>query len=263
MRREHFLCSATATDRAGLERTFTVYKLRGATFKIYNDRGHSHISHPSREVNEQDIKREIRTVYQVSDVLLTGSVRQGVLSSTWPLSCSSCFNCGCEPTRRRYGGRFADRGYCTACLGVIERREAAKNWNRERPDTWHYVYLDASMIQNGYSAEYFEIYRHEYISQAELRLAQLRETEGKRQGLISVNGADIEDLRVTLLKFIRRKAQLPWDSLYIENHFNAEQRQRLYILLADLEENIQWKFPWWRGMEAVSKHIEEFARLHN
>jgi hypothetical protein len=209
MPREHFLCSATATDNAGFERKFEVYKLRAETFKIYNDRGHSHVSHSSMKVNDQDIKREIITVYDVSEVILTGSVRHGVLSSTWPLSCSSCSNCMCEPPRRRYGGRFADRGYCTACLGVIKRQEAAKNWNRERPDTCHHVYLDESMIRNHYSAEEFEIYRHEFVRQAELRLKQLREIEGKRQGRIPVDGADIEDLRAKLLTYIRRKANLP------------------------------------------------------
>jgi hypothetical protein len=88
----------------------------------------------------------------------------------------------------------------------------------------------------------------------------LHEIEDKRQGRIPINGTDIEDLRAKLLKFIRRKAQLLGDDHYIESHFNAEQRRPLYVLLADLEENIQWKFPWWRAMEAVSRHIEQFAR---
>src|SRR5262245_33542149 len=127
----------------------------------------------------------------------------------------------CEPTRRRYGGPFADRGYCRACLGVIERQEAAKNWNRERSDTRHHIYLDASIIKNRYSAEDFETYRNEFIRQAELRLAQLREIEGKRQGRIPVDGTDIEDLRAQLLNCIRHKAKFRRDSQYIENSFNA------------------------------------------
>jgi hypothetical protein len=260
MPREDFLCSATATDLNGVERKFTVYKITGQTFKIYNDRGHNHVSHVSRKVNGEDIKREIITVYDVSDVILTGSIRQGVLSSTWPLRCRRCFNCECEPTRRRYGGRFGGQGYCAACFGVIARRDAAKTWDRDRPETWHHVYLDQSTIENSYSAEEFEIYRNEFIRQAELRLAHLREAEGKRRGKIPVDGADIERLRATLLEGIRRKAKLSPDRQYIEDHFNTEQRQRLYVLLADLVECIQWKFPWWRGMEAVSEHIAEMSR---
>jgi hypothetical protein len=261
MPREHFLCSATATDNVGLERKFEVYKLRGETFKIYNDRGHSHISHGSRKVNEEDIKREINTVYDVVNVTLTGSVRRSVLSSTWPLSCPRCFNCGCEPSRRRYGGSFADQGYCAACLVAVERREAAKHWNREQPDTWRHVYLDKTMIKNHYSAEDFEVYRNAFINEAELRLAQLRKVEGKRRGQIPVDGVDIEDLRDTLLKFIRRKSVLSRDNQKIENTFNPEERLCLYVLLTELTETIQWKFPWWRAMNEASNHFVTRTRL--
>src|SRR5947208_9698758 len=105
MAREHFLCSAFGTDLTGNQRKFTVYKLRGRGFKICNDRGHCHNSHGSLTATERIIKSEIITVYNVHDVILEGSILQGVLASTWPLSCQHCANCGCAPTRRRYGGR--------------------------------------------------------------------------------------------------------------------------------------------------------------
>jgi hypothetical protein len=144
-----------------------------------------------------------------------------------------------------------------ACLGVIERKEAAKNWDRDRPDTWSHIYLDGSTITNHHTAEQFEICRNEFIRQAELRLLQLRDAEGKRQGSIPVEGGDIEKLRAHLLKRIRRKATLLRDDRYVEEQFNAEQRRILYILLGDLEESIPWRFPWWEGMEAVHRHLVE------
>jgi hypothetical protein len=48
--------------------------------------------------------------------------------------------------------------------------------------------------------------------------------------------------------------------MYVEKHFTPEQRRILYVLLADLEESIPWKFPWWEGMEAVSKHLRELTK---
>jgi hypothetical protein len=101
-----------------------------------------------------------------------------------------------------------------------------------------------------------EVYREEFIRQAELRLLHLRDTEAERQGRTPVYGADIEKLRKAILRCLKRKAQLSYDSESIEARFSTEQRRSLYILLADLEENISWRFPWWEAMTAVSKYLE-------
>jgi len=198
------------------------------------------------------------TVYDVSNVILGGSVRQGVLSSTWPLSCCRCFNCECEPTRRRYGGPFGDHRYCSACFGVIKRKDKATKSDRNRPETWLQLDLSKSMANSySYWPGRFEIYRNRYIELADLRLAHLREIERKRQGRTPVDSADIDRVRGKIFEYIRpkvRKAILPSnDKLYLDQYSDSEHRRQFYILLTDLEECIQWKFPWWRAMDAVNE----------
>jgi hypothetical protein len=254
MAREHFLCSAIGSRGGGIQRRFTVFKVRGRGFKIYNDNGHSHVA-GSLPATERDIINEIITVYDVSDVVVEGVVQQGVLASTWPLNCQCCTNCGCQPIRRRYGGRFLGQGFCVSCLGVVERKEAATKWNRDDSNTWSYIYLDRSTIVNSYSAEQFEVYRNEFIRQADVRLSNLREIESKRQGLIQVGRADIEELRLAILKGLRRNASLSSNDASLKEDFSAEQWRILYIKFVELTENIQWRFPWWEGGNAVYRHL--------
>ncbi len=200
MAREQFLCSAVGTDTAGSQRRFKITKLRGGPgFKIYNDKGHSSLSHGSLETNEQDIKREIGTVYDVVNVILDEPILPGLMAVTWPLSCPGCISCGCKPTRRRYGACFKGLGYCVACFAMIQRREAAKKWDKNQPDTWRYIYIDETTISS-YSLAEFEIYRKEFIRQAELRISYLRQVEAKRTGIAGVSGTDIEDMREHVLK---------------------------------------------------------------
>src|SRR5260370_41387106 len=124
MARKQLLCLASGTGTRGNLRAFSVYKLRGETFEIHNDRGHEHISHSSRRVVDRDIKDEIGVVYDVSDIRLEGNVQEGLLASTWPASCDRCRNCKSAPTRRAYGGR----GYCVLSYSLMDATARLKAW---------------------------------------------------------------------------------------------------------------------------------------
>jgi hypothetical protein len=137
---------------------------------------------------------------------------------------------------------------------MVERREAAKQWDEDRPNTWKHIYIDRSTIDR-YSPEEFEVYRVELIHQADLRLSYLREVEAKRVGRIAVNGSDIEDMRARVLKKVQRSAELQHDERQMERYLNAEQRQLVFNLFAEILETASWKFPWWEGMTAVNRYL--------
>ena len=145
-----------------------------------------------------------------------------------------------------------------ACFGPLKRGGAAKDWDKNRPGTLRHIYMHTATM-NTYSAEEFEIYRGEFIRQADLRLAYLREIEGKRMGRTPVTGSDVEDMRARILQKVQRSAELERDETYVERHFNGKQRQALYNLLVEIAETIPWKFPWWEGMEAVHRHHRRMA----
>lgn len=165
MTHKHLLCFASGTDTCGNLRSFSIYKLRGETFQIHNDRGHIHSSHASRRVTQRDIKAEIRVVYEVTGIRLEGNVKEGVLASTWPASCNRCQNCGCEPTRRAYGRR----GYCGLCRSMIEAIAALKAWDRAKPGTFDRVPKSAQSdsVRSSFSEEEFEMWRADHRAIAE------------------------------------------------------------------------------------------------
>jgi hypothetical protein len=239
MAREHLLCSASGIDTRGNVRSFTVYKLSGQTFAIYNDRGHKHISHPSRRVTERDIKSEICVVYDVSDINLEGNIQEALLASTWPASCKKCQNCGCGPTRRAYGRQ----GYCGLCHNMVGAITAFKAWDRAKPATFHGVPKSAQSdsIANYFSDAEFEIWRADHIRQAEKRLTWLRSREQKRQGEIAIDGADLEQKFTRLLHAVRGKASLSLKARGLIEIFGKEQRHALYMLLDEIEEQIPWR----------------------
>jgi hypothetical protein len=122
MTHKHLLCFASGTDTCGNLRSFSIYKLRGETFQIHNDRGHIHSSHASRRVTQRDIKAEIRVVYEVTGIRLEGNVKEGVLASTWPASCNRKAH---SPTV--LGARFPKRNLkCGARIIFAKQR---RGWN--------------------------------------------------------------------------------------------------------------------------------------
>ena len=253
MTHKHLLCFASGTDTCGNLRSFSIYKVRGETFQIHNDRGHIHISHASRRVTERDIKAEIRVVYEVTDIRLEGNVKEGVLASTWPASCNRCQNCGCEPTRRAYGRR----DYCGLCRSMIEAIAALKAWDRAKPGTFDRVPKSAQSdsVRNSFSEEEFEIWRADHIRQAEARLERLRSSEEKRRGEVVVDGADLEQKLTRLLHAIRRKAKLTSRAKCLIEIFNEEQRRALFTLLDEIEEQIPWRgFSSQAAYDLIYKH---------
>jgi hypothetical protein len=239
MARKHLLCLASGTDTRGNLRKFSVYKLRGETFEIHNDRGHKHISHPSRRVAERDIKREIGVVYDVSDIRLEGNVEERVLASTWPASCDRCRNCKCGPTRRAYGSH----GYCRLCYRMIKAIAALKAWDRAKPETFDRVPKSAQSdsVRSDFSEEEFEMWRADHIRQAEARSECLRFREEKRRGEVAVDGIDLEQKFSRLLHAVRLKAKLSSMAHFLIETFNEEQRRALYMLLDEIEEQIPWR----------------------
>lgn len=239
MAREHLLCFASGTDTRGSLRSFAVYKLRGETFVIHNDRGHKHVSHSSRRVMERDIKAEIGVVYDVANIRLEGNVQEGVVASTWPASCNQCRNCGCGPTRRAYGRR----AYCGLCYSMIEAISALRAWDRANPRTFDRVPKSAQSNSVGsyFSEKEFEMWRAEHIRQAEARLEWLRSREEKRRGEVAVDEADLEQKFTRLLHAVRRKAMLSSKVKCLIEIFNDEQRRALYTLLDEIEEQIPWR----------------------
>jgi hypothetical protein len=239
MAREHLLCFASGTDTRGNLRSFRVYKLRGQTFAIHNDRGHKHISHASRRVTERDIKAEISVVYDVANIIVEGDIHEAVLASTWPASCNKCQNCGCGPTRRAYGRQ----GYCGLCHNMVQATTALRAWDRAKPATFHGVPKSAQSdsIANYFSEADFEIWRADHIRQAEKRLACLRSREQKRQSEITVEEADLEKKFAHLLRAARLKAKLSSKAIGLIGIFDKEQRHALYMLLDEIEEQIPWR----------------------
>ena len=120
-----------------MEQKFKAYKLRSQSIKIYHDSGYCETA--SMKVTKNNIIDEIRERFDVIEIVLTGSILRGLRASTWPLICNRCFNCGCEPVRRYYGGVFEDQRYCAACFREIERKGAAKNFCPDRRDMWKHM----------------------------------------------------------------------------------------------------------------------------
>ncbi|MGD0026120.1 MAG: hypothetical protein ABSC37_16130 [Xanthobacteraceae bacterium] len=239
MAREHLLCLASGTDTRGNLRSFTVYKVRGLTFVIHNDRGHKHVSHPSRRVTERDIKAEIGVVYHVANIRLEGNFQEAVLASTWPASCNQCLSCGCGPTRRAYGRQ----SYCGLCYSMVEAIAALTAWDRAKSASFHHVPKSAQSdsVTSYFSEQEFEIWRADHIRQAKRRLEWLRSREQKRRGEIAVDGADLEQKFATLLHAVRRKAKLSSKAKCLIGIFDEEQRHALYTLLDEIEEQIPWR----------------------
>jgi hypothetical protein len=104
---------------------------------------------------------------KANHVALEGVVEEGVRAATWPQRHKQCSNCGCTPTFRRYG----NRGYCGLCYSMVTRIAELKGWERTKPVALKGSVLDPLMADH-YTDEEIEIFRHEYIRQAEERLAE-------------------------------------------------------------------------------------------
>ena len=149
--------------------------------------------------------------------------------------CKNCYN----PSGIRR------RGYCGRCYDLVKRIEAAKKWNRLRPTTLErlpniYDPDSKQFFLNTFSNDEFEIFRDEYVRQAQSRLKQLSLRGERRQGKIPVNPFDIERQLVGILRLLRPKEKYTRDARFIELHFDQEQRRLLYDLLAEIEEAIPW-----------------------
>jgi hypothetical protein len=214
-----------------------IYKLRGESFAIQNDRGHKHISHGSRRVSEQDIKSEIAVVYDVGNIQIEGNVEEQARASTWPAQYTRCRNCGCDPTRRAYGGR----GYCGPCYRMIQAIAALKDWDRSNPRTFNRVPKSAQYIGSHFSEEEFEIWRANHIWQAETRLGSLRSREAKRRGDVPVDTLDLEQKFARVVYAVRGKSELSSGARMTIKSLDERQRRALYTLLDEIEDQIPWR----------------------
>jgi hypothetical protein len=228
MAREHFLCSASGI-KDGERRTFTVYKLRGQTFKIYNDRGNSHVSHSSLHVTDRDIESEIITVYNVYNVKLEGSINAGVKSSTWPDTCEACLNCNCQRARRNYGGQ----GYCQRCYYLACRLETANRWCFGEPKSLGQFIPDpnAAYLSRLSVAEFSE-YKENYLSWMRKQLDELKIASDHRLGNLTPSGlaAKFNDV----LKIMDRNAKLSIDETLLGRFFDNKQMAIIFSLLDDM-----------------------------
>src|SRR5260370_34366205 len=110
----------------------------------------------------------------------------------WPKGRKVCNNCGCDPSRRDYGGR----GYCCRCYRLILRLERVKGWGRNHPD------VSGNLpFTYGVTDKEIEIFRDECIRQLEGRLAWLHGREDRYRG--DVEGIDIEYQLGRILHLIR------------------------------------------------------------
>jgi hypothetical protein len=170
-----------------------------------------------------------------------------------------CINCCCPSRTRR-------RGYCMRCYDMVKRIEAAQKWDRTNPTTlerFPSVYDPASkrpvfntrIILNTFSDDEFDIWRNEYIRQAQSQLEQMRFRGERRRGMVPVKPSDIERQLVGILHLLRPTAQYAQDVSLIVRHFDQGQRRYLYDLLAEIEENIPWSgFDSRKALDLIHQH---------
>jgi hypothetical protein len=123
---------------------------------------------------------------------------------------------------------------------MVKRIAELKGWDPTRPVVIKGCSLDPSIIDS-YTAEEIEIFRQEYVRQAEERLAELRTRQQMRKGRVSVDGEALERKFARLLSEVRRNAKPVRNAHYLAQQFGEEQRRILFVLLDDIEEKIPWR----------------------
>jgi hypothetical protein len=167
----------------------------------------------------------------------------------WPRNREACANCGCDSSRRDYGGS----GYCRRCYRLIQRIKEIKSQQ----------YREAVQRTERLTDEEVEIWQNECIRQLEGHLAGLRYREDKYRG--NVEGMDIERQLGRILHLIRPRERYPTYASIIDRHFDKEQLGLIYRLLDVIEEAVPWEGPGryktvqkWRARDKIHEH-----RKHN
>ena len=160
----------------------------------------------------------------------------------WSRNFPKCQSCGTI----RF--RHTSRGYCTRCYRLIRQLETIDHWDLNEPKTLK-GYPRDTIFWRADTLEWMRARRRHSIN---THLDYLKTREGQLAS--QVDGLDLEIgfNRIAKRCRARKPNMFRGYSTFFDHNFDPEQKNILFRLLNDIEENLLWEDFSWRSFDRHS-----------